>query len=552
MRIALAAPLWRRVALMAAAAGLAACGSAPLAPVPPAPPAPSAPASATPSPAPVAAPAPAPVAAPPAAAYVTDPYAARFPEPAVRFDTPAFSAGRSTFTTNPELQSLMQRVARERPTRVRVITLGRSQQGVPIEAWLFSTAAAAQPRAERPTVLLVGQQRGSDGATAEALIVVAQELATGRLQSVLDRVDVLVLPRANPDAAQSNQDTTASGIDLDRDHLLLRTPEAQALAQLVREYQPLVVVHAHEYEINPAYAQKFGGAQAHDALLQPATTGNLPPFVAKAAEEWLRQPLHAALQRQGLAVDWYHSASADPAERRLTMGSTRADNARNVQGLKSAVSLAVYSRGAGLGRQHLKRRVHTQVTAMSSVLASTAQRGADLQKLRQYVDAEVAAQACKGQAVVEAGPTLTEYTLQMLDAATGAPRPVTVSWDSALALAELKTRSRPCGYWLAADQGELVARLRQFGVRVEQAQAEGVVQGDTYTGAGADLKVLSSLLDVPVGSYYVPLSQPLANLVIAALEPDAPGSYFSAGLLSELGKVARVTTLPGMRLAVMP
>ncbi|MGI4777632.1 MAG: hypothetical protein ACRYGA_05870 [Janthinobacterium lividum] len=58
--------------------------------------------------------------------------------------------------------------------------------------------------------------------------------------------------RANPDAAARFARVSSSGIDVNRDHLLLRTPEAQAIAAAVMRY---------------------------DALLQAAGVANLSPAV---------------------------------------------------------------------------------------------------------------------------------------------------------------------------------------------------------------------------------------------------------------------------------
>ena len=536
-------PALRWVTAFLCVAGLLACSTpmppaAPPAPVPPAPP-------------PVAAPQ---VAPPPAP--LSDAVAARFPDPVMNYRTPALQGGRSDFTSNSELQAVLRGLVREAPSVVRLLNLGTSQGGVPIEAVLFSRNADVNPlslqRSGRPLVLVLGQQHGDEPASSEALIVLAQELTRGRLQALLDRINVVVLPRANPDGAQAGQRASANGVDIDRDHLLLKTPEAQALARLVRDYQPLVVAEAREYALNGAYAQKFGAVQRDDAQVQYATTGNLPPFFTKAAEEWFRQPLFASFKLHSLSAQWMHSTSNDVADKRLSMGGTLPDGGRNVQGLKNVVSLVIETRGAGLGRVHFKRRVHTQVVAMTSVLQNAAQRSGDLLKLRQYVDADVSAQACQGQVVVEAAPTASEYTLAMLDPATGADKSLTVNWDSALVLRELKVRKRPCGYWLDADQTDAVARLRLLGVRVEQAMARGVVQGESYAGAEQEIKTIPVLLDVPEGSYYVPLTQPLASLVVAALEPDTSASYFSGGVITGLAKQARVTALPGIKLAVMP
>ena len=171
--------------------------------------------------------------------------AARFPDPAVRYALPALIDGRPGFTSQAELQSLLRAVAVEPAagaTRIRLLAPGLSQSGQPIEALLLSRAAdlsaAALRTSGRPTVLLIGQQHGDEPAGAEALLVLARQLAQGPLAPLLDRLNVIVLPRANPDGAQAGRRATASGLDANRDHLQLRTPEAQAIAALWRDAAP--------------------------------------------------------------------------------------------------------------------------------------------------------------------------------------------------------------------------------------------------------------------------------------------------------------------------
>jgi hypothetical protein len=183
---------------------------------------------------------------------------------------------------------------------------------------------------------------------------------------------------------------------------------------------------------------------------------------------------------------------------------------------------------------------------IANVLGSVAARGADLAKLRQFVDRDVAAAACKGEGVIEAGLTPSEYALQMLDPQTGAIRRVTVTWESALELRALKTRPRACGYWLAGSEAEAVRKLRTLGIEVVQLDAPGEMRGETYretgreaaaaTGSGARLRVQTQpvLLDVPAGSFFVSLEQPLANLAIAVLEPESPAGYVANGVIGSV------------------
>lgn len=508
--------------------------------------------------------------------------AARFPVPGTVYLTPGLAAGRSSYTSDAELQAAMRALLREPAVgngqaAVKLLSAGSSQLGVPIDVLLFTRSAdtsSAGLRADgRPTVMFVGQQHGDEPAGAEAMLVLAQQLASGPLQNLLRQVNVLILPRANPDGALRAQRQSANGIDINRDHLLLRTPEAQAQARLLRDYRPMVVVDAHEYRAIGTWPTRFGIVRRHDVLLQYAMTANQAEFVTRASEEWFRKPLLAALEREKLSADWYHTSASDPADRSVAMGSIRPDNARNVNGLRHAVSLLIETRGGGLGRQHLQRRVHSHVVAAASILNSAAQRAADLQKLRRFVDSEVGSQACQGQFVLEAETTPSEYNLSGLEPLTGMPKLISVNWQSALLLRPVRTRPRPCGYWLAADQTEAALRLRQLGLNVQQVPDRQNLRGDAYRvltetwrdappnresandsgyATPVPVELQAALIDAEPGSYFVPLTQPLALLAIAALEPDTPSSYLAHGLIDRANALARVTALPTVRFTVLP
>lgn len=510
--------------------------------------------------------------------------AARFPDPAVSYQTPAFAPGHVGFTTNDELHVILRGLRRESErgsavASVRLIDLGFSQTGARLEALRFTHDDLNDPGSHtvRPTVLLIGGQHGDEPAATEALIVVAQELAGGSLAPLLDRIDVVLLARANPDGAATGRRLTASGIDANRDQLLLRTPEAQAQARLARDYEPVVVVDSHEFSAFGRYAEKFGAVPRADVLFQYATTANLPSFVTRASEEWFRQPLLRALASEGFSSDWFHTTSDDLADRTVSMGEVQPESARNVGGLRNAVSLLIETRGAGLGTSHLARRVQTQVTAITSVLQSAAARADDLRKLRSFVDRDVAAKACNGDIVVDAAPTPSEYRLAMLDPVTGSDKSIGVNWDSALVLTTLTRRPRPCGYWLGADQRDAVLRLRGLGVLVQRIERDGELQGEGYAETarvlaspgnttiplqsgvaenGGPLRVkvqlVPALLDVRAGGYYIGLDQPLANLVIAALEPDSPASFVSHRIVDTVSAEARVVRPPDLETSVVP
>src|SRR5438034_233175 len=81
------------------------------------------------------------------------------------------------------------------------------------------------------------------------------------------------------------------GHDINRDHLLLRTPEARAVAALVRRFEPIAVVDAHEHTVVGRYLQKFGALPRNDLLIQQATTANLESELTEAGESMFLAPL---------------------------------------------------------------------------------------------------------------------------------------------------------------------------------------------------------------------------------------------------------------------
>ncbi len=500
--------------------------------------------------------------------------AARFPDPVVRYSTPGLADQRRAFTTNAELNQWLDQIA-DTPSRsgtlARVLRLGPSQRGESISALVLTRDKDTGPdtlvAGKRPTVLLIGQQHGDEPAGSEALLVVAQELAHGLLEPLLDQINVVIVPRANPDGAETGTRSTANGVDMNRDHLLLNTPEAQALAVLTRDYRPILVLDAHEFTVAGRYLQKFHTIQRHDVLLQYATTANVHEFLTKASSEWYHAPMLQALKGQGLSTEWYYTTSNRSEDMQMSMGGVQPDTGRNVNGLKNAVSLLVETRGIGIGRMHIQRRVHSQISAISSALRSTAERAARLEQVRSYVVRDTIAQACRDQVVVEASQTPEKHALTMLDPESGEDRILDVDWNSSLKLRTVKSRARPCGYWLSAASTIAVDRLKLLGVQVMRVAEPGSLLADTYqetareTTARQDVRgpmadsegivrsqiaLVRSAIDVPAGSFYVPLNQTLANVAVAALEPDTQNSYYANRLIEHLEDSARIMGTPSL------
>ncbi len=452
--------------------------------------------------------------------------AARFPDPDVSYPTPGLRAARRDFASHAEVLAFLEDLARGSSGRLRLQSAGNSQRGLALPLVMLSAPSGMNPAL--PTALVIAQQHGNEPASGEAALALAHALLNDEAR-LLERMNVLIMPRANADGAERFVRATSNGIDVNRDHLLLRTPEARAVAEVLARHRPQLVIDLHEFTVAGRWVDKFQVMQRYDALVQAASVGNLDEGLAQTQKLYV-DALRARWSSQGLTSFEYHTTSPNAVDKVVSMGGVNADTGRNTSGLRPAVSLLIEVRGVGLGRAHLLRRVHTSVQGSLAALALAAEQGPRLIALIHAAHARTAAQACKGELVIAASHGSSRRRLEFCDAESGVDKEIDVEWRTADPLAVLRRRERPCGYLISDDQTEALDRLRRLGAgmhRVERAtrwqverytvmqEAQGARQdarGSIDDGEGGAIRVLELRTQaaqdvVAPGTIYVPLNQ---------------------------------------------
>jgi hypothetical protein len=97
-------------------------------------------------------------------------------------------------------------------------------------------------------------------------------------------------------------------------------------------------------------------------------------------------------------------------------------------------------------------------------------------------------------------------------------------------LAEPQRRDRPCGYLISSGHRALVERLKALGIAVRRVEAPAQVRVDRYRASADAIALEPARANVQPGDFFVSMSQPLANLAAAALEPDTPASLMAGWL----------------------
>jgi hypothetical protein len=503
----------------------------------------------------------------PASAYrEADEVAARYPDPDVIYTTPAFATAKQDFTSQSEMMAYLRQLA-ERAPAMQLDAEARSQQGRELPILLFSHDQQAVGSGAKPVALIIGQQHGNEPAGGEAALALAQRLGEGDLRGVLNAIDVIIVPRANPDGADAFKRALANGIDANRDHTLQRTPEIRAIGALFTRYKPALVLDCHEFTVGGRWVEKVGGLQRIDAMIQYATVPNLPPSLGQAEAEVFLPAILAAFNADGLTHDWYHTTDGSRPDAPVAMGGIGPDTGRNVAGLRGAVSFLLETRGVGIGRAHLARRVHTHVVAAEAILKLAAANPSAFMALTQKAAAEARSSTDSLVVVARQRPEKREMTF--IDPSTGRDKPVSVAWLSSLHIEPVLTRPRPAAYLLSNATRETIDVLARAGIATHAVTKAATIESVRYrvdaiaagakedgrgddTGAGTIVKGTYSLVKETVaiapGDIAIPLDQPLAGLVAALLEPES-----DAGLVANrLVPAEQGGLLPIWRLSQVP
>jgi hypothetical protein len=472
---------------------------------------------------------------------------ARFPDVPIALDTPGLKPGKTGFTSQEEMIAYVDGVAARNPAVVRG-SLGKSGQGRDLPYLVFTAEGgldlAAAGRLNRPVVWLIGQQHGNEPAGGEAMLALSRALAEGELKPLLNRVTVVVVPRANPDGAAAFKRQTASGEDLNRNHLVSTEPEARALQAGMAQLPPDVVIDAHEYGVTGGWDRRHGAVAPWDATLMRTTHVAASPALVALDDKRFGPAIERRLKAAGLRSGVY-LAGFDSEDHPQT-GGTAPGIARNYFGLMGSVSFLIETRGIGAGRDAFQRRVATHYLASSEVLRTAAKEGGKLRKTVREARRRQA--AATGPILLGQELGLTPAKLVLFDAQTGADKPpLAVQIRDARRLTPGLTRPRPLGYLVALSAKPVVDSFKARGLRicrvisadtlpVEAFRVTRLEDGDAQATAINPRPTVKAELEpdrivTGRGWYWVPMAQPGAPIVAAALEADAPGSLIDRDVL---------------------
>jgi len=437
----------------------------------------------------------------------------------------------------------------------------------------------AQARASgKPVLFLMGNIHPPESEAAEALLMLARDLAAGSRRSLLDRLVVVIMPIFNVDGTDTfvtqngglGSETphilgvreNSQGLDLNRDAVKLVTVEANGLYRTLNAWDPVLFLDGHLMSrVNHGYANTYGTTTVPAAAPGPREYMNdtLFPAVRDAVRRQfgLEVFTHALFAGDGWPpAAWSHDRAAWTVEAKFVV---------NDYGLRNRLAIITETPG----QPTFERRIYAQYAYLCALVEYAAARGAEMQAVVSKADAETVA-AVRERAeswqlrnwldgeyrsrgkidVLGYRENVAEYRLgtSLMSTRPGTasgPPEVLKGLDDLTLPVGTRDAVVPRGYLFGAEYADLAAKLRAHNIDVRALDRAMRAEGESFAisrmrkvrSAGYDMTTLdgqfSGLVtrDFPAGTFFVDLAQPMANAAFYYLEPQARDGFVGWGVL---------------------
>ena len=437
------------------------------------------------------------------------------------------------------------------------------------------TSAQQARTSGKNVIFLMGNIHPPEPEAAEALLLVARDLALGKRSSLLEHQIVVIAPIFNVDGTDTfvTQDGSlgsvtphilgvrenSQGLDLNRDGVKLTTVEANGLYRTLNDWDPVLLLDGHLMSrVNHGYANTYGTVTVPAA--HPGPRDYVQDKLFPAVRDQVRREFglevftHALFGREWPPKDWSHDRAAWTVEAKFIV---------NDYGLRNRMAIITETPG----QPTFERRVYAQYAYFMALLEYTNAHAQEMRDVVKRADEETVARV-RNEA--EAG-TLKNFLdgeyksrgkIDILAYRTNVPeylpgtsvlgtrpgtasgKPETVTVDDLTMPVGTREASVPRGYLLPAALSDVAAKLRAHNVAVRTLDHATRFDGEVFSisgirkvrRSGYEMATLDGAFapqsrEFPAGTFVVDLAQPMANAAFYYLEPQARDGFVGWGVL---------------------
>jgi len=439
---------------------------------------------------------------------------------------PVERSGFVRLTPYDSLQTFLDEIAAD--SRIHVDVLARSRGGRTVSLALLNPPDAASGK-QKLKILMFAQQHGDEASGKEAMTMFLARWASGYYAATLQNVDLCIVPQMNPDGSELGQRRTSDGIDLNRSHVLLNSPEVAALHELFLRWQPEVTLDVHEYGAYSRSWSDSGFIKRGDVQLGMLSNLNSSGRLRDYQHASVYPSIASAMSQAGYA---FHEYIVGTPQDRVRHSTTEINDGRQSFGILNTLSFIQEGWKGRTPEENLERRVRSQLLSIEALLRYCDSHSAEIRDLVQAERQECERAAGKSFAlrmehVHRTG--MLRIPVRLVPSGVDTTREVTPYHDVVQVTAETTV---PSAYVVPAGLRSVIDLLTIHGVKTEPVLAERTVEVETIRIDSVGFDVLEedslprpfttmgrSVVTLRPGDLIVPTSQWHGLFLPTVLEP---------------------------------
>ena len=466
--------------------------------------------------------------------------------------TPALKKKKG-FTNYEELMTFLTDLKNKFPDKMEIRFIGESQKGYKIPIVFLNSG-----KKNNLKVWLKGGLHGNEPAGTEGLLYLLDRLLNdSSLKYLLDNTNLAILPMANIDGSIKQNRYASNGLDLNRDQTKLMAIESIAIKQAFTDFNPDIAVDFHEYRPyrkDFARMSDFGITSVYDVMFLYSGNLNVPQNIRLITDTLFVKNARSVVQSYGLKHHDYMSTTKYLGEIHFNQGSTNARSSATSYALNNTISTLIEIRGVGIGKTSFKRRVNSAFSIALSYLKTSFENSdfikSELKKSLNYNSSDI---------VVTSSRTVEKEMIQTIDLNSNKIIDYEVTIRDALRSNPTLIRNRPTGYLILEENFELIEKLMVLGLEVNIIQNDSVMKVEKFKITkyndnfekyekmnlqSVKATLVKDEINVKQGTYLILTNQRASNILTELLEPEAPNSFVSFGILrTEINEILPIYRL---------
>ena len=455
--------------------------------------------------------------------------------------TPALKKKKG-FTNYKELLTYIEEKVLKYPEIVSSNFIGESQKGKKIPIIYIKNKNNNDEK--KIKVWMQGGLHGNEPASTESLLyLIHLILEDADYKYLLDKIELAILPMANIDGFLKNDRYAANGLDLNRDHTKMMAPETKASKVAFANFDPHIALDFHEYRpFRKDFAQlsSFGIANPYDVMFLHTGNLNVPENLRYIIDTLFVKNAKKSLDKLSLRHRHYMKSEKYKGEIHFSTGSNTARSSSNFYALNNGIATLFEIRGVGIGKTSFKRRINSGLAVGFSFLKTAYDNSL-------FIFDEIArANTYSNDIVLEHKRSIYTDVVKAIDIESNELIDFETTMHSSKDSHAISKRDRPVAYIIKKNNFGFIEKLKDIGIEYVEIQKDTMIYSGSYriVDYNDNFKVyekmkmqsVSTLIEYKdnmftYGDIFISMNQKRSNLIAELLEPEAPNSYVSFGII---------------------